>query len=272
MPQPESARLVRCRQEATAGQNLQRVAHLRQLHRAARRQHRLIQRPARHRQTRHHLAGRARDLGNPRQQQIPQLGGKRRVPGTRRPPRIRVQERHQLFGEQRVALGAGEHLPDLVGTQRLPQHPEDLGGRLLQIQRCQLLEPHPRLAPHPPEPRIDRRRGRLTGAASHDQPDGRSSAGRQNILKQVQRRWVGPMHVLDHHGQATLPRDIDEDLPDSVKQLTAIPAVTSPGLRRRYRSFDQAGRDPLDLVTNSRRVTSQQVTHQDPVVQIAKRP
>jgi hypothetical protein len=82
-----------------------------------------------HRRHLQHPLGRLGQRLHPGQDQLPQ---RRRQPGA-----LQVGG-HQLLGEERVALGAGQHLPDQRRRRRLAQDPGQQPGQLAAAQAAQL--------------------------------------------------------------------------------------------------------------------------------------
>jgi hypothetical protein len=106
---------------------------------------------------------------------------------------------HQLLGEKRVTLGAGEQVIGKPRRRRGAHQRGDLLRRLAPRQRPQPDLLHPASAAHMRQParhlRIQRH---LIAAARHHHCQRARTTRPRQVGQAIQRRAIGPVHILDH--------------------------------------------------------------------------
>jgi hypothetical protein len=172
--------------------------------------------PADHRGHPERLPGRLRDLLDPAPQQIRGGGWQLSGPGG--------HGRQQLLGEERVALGAGEHAVDHVGRRLAADNRGHLRGRLRPVEPCDLHAPGPgtaELGQERPEPGA----AGLVAAVGDQHHDPLVAQVAGQVGEQVPGRAVGPVDVLHHQhergllGQGGQQAEHELEQPDLVGDL-----------------------------------------------------
>jgi hypothetical protein len=167
-----------------------------------------------------HPLGRLRQRLHPGQDQLPQH---RRQPGP-----VQVGG-HQLLGEERVALRAGQHLPDQRRRGRLAQDPGQQPGHVPAAQPAQLQPLGPAAAVQLGQERPQRMAAvQLVGPVGEHQGDPAAQVADQEA-EQVAGGLVGPVQVLHHHQQRA---GLGEAVQDPEQQLEQ-PRRGQRGRRRR---------------------------------------